>query len=51
MAIENIVKTDKAINVTFKLGRKLFTEEFSILILTTAVTLGNSFFVKHKISI
>ena len=51
MANGNIVKIDKAIKVTFKLGTQTFTEDFLVLIVTTPVILGNSFFVKHKVSI
>ena len=52
MANENIVKIDKAIKVTFKLGTETFTEDFFlVLIVTTTVLVGNSFFIKHKISI
>ena len=51
MANGNIVKIDKAIKVTFKLGTKKFTEDFLVLIVTTPVILGNPFFVKHKVSI
>ena len=46
----NIVKIDKAIRVLFKLGTQTLTEDL-VLIVTTPVILGNSFFVKHKISI
>ena len=51
MANGNIVKIDKAIKVTFKLGTQTFTEDFLVLIVTTPVKLGNPFFVKHKVSI
>ena len=51
MANGNIVKIDKAIKVTFKLGKQTFTEDFLVLIVTTPVILGNPFFVKHKVSI
>ena len=51
MANGNIVKIDKAIKVTFKLGTQTFTEDFLVLIVTTPVILGNPFFVKHKVSI
>ena len=51
MANGNIVKIDKAIKVTFKLGTQTFTEDFLVLIVTTRVILGNPFFVKHKVSI
>ena len=51
MANGNIVKIDKAIKVTFKLGTQTFTEDFLVLIVTTPVILGNQFFVKHKVSI
>ena len=51
MANGNIVKIDKAIKITFKLGAKTFTEDFLVLIVTTPVILGNPFFVKHKVSI
>ena len=51
MANGSIVKIDKAIKVTFKLGTQTFTEDFLVLIVTTPVILGNPFFVKHKISI
>ena len=51
MANGNIVKNDKAIKVTFKLGTQTFTEDFIVLIVTTPVILGNPFFVKHKASI
>ena len=50
MANGNIVKIDKAIKVTFKLGTQN-TEDFLVLIVTTPVILGNPFFVKHKVSI
>ena len=50
MANGNIVKIDKAIKVTFKLGTQTFTEDFLVLIVTTPVILGNPFFVKHKVS-
>ena len=50
MANGNIVKIDKAIKVTFKLGPQIFTD-FLVLIVTTPVILGNPFFVKHKINI
>ena len=48
MANGNIVKIDKAIKVTFKLGTQTFTEDLLVLIVTTPVILGNPFFVKHK---
>ena len=51
MANGNIVKIDKAIKVTFKLGTQTFTEDFLVLIVTIPVILGNPFFVKHKVSI
>ena len=51
MANVNIVKIDKAIKVTFKLGTQTFTEDFLVLIVTTPVILGNPFFVKYKVSI
>ena len=51
MAKGNIVKIDKAIKVTFKLGTQTFTEDFLVLIVTTPVILDNPFFFKHKISI
>ena len=51
MANGNIVKIDKAINVTFNLGTQTFTEDFLLLIVTIPVILGNPFFVKHKVSI
>ena len=51
MANGNIVKIDKAIKVTIKLGTQTFTEDFLVLIVTTPVILGNPFFVKHKVSI
>ena len=51
MANGNIVKIDKAIKITFKLGTQTFTEDFLVLIVTTPVILGNPFFVKHKVSI
>ena len=51
MANGNIVKIDKAIKVTFKLGTQTFTGDFLVLIVTTPVILGNPFFVKHKVSI
>ena len=51
MANGNIVKIDKAIKVTFKLGTQTFTEDFLVLIVTTPVILGNPFFLKHKVSI
>ena len=35
MANGNIVKTDKAIKVTFKLGTQTFTEDLIVLIVTT----------------
>ena len=35
MANGNIVKIDKAITVTFKLGTQTFTEDFLVLIVTT----------------
>ena len=41
MANGNIVKIDKAIKVTFKLGTQTFTEDFLVLIVTTPVILGN----------
>ena len=47
----NIVKTDKAIKITFKLGTQTFPENFLVLIFTAPVILGNPFFVKHKSSI
>ena len=47
----NIVKIDKAIKVTFKLGTKTFTDDFLVLIVTTPVILGYPFFVEHKVSI
>ena len=50
MANGNIVKIDKAIKVTLKLGTKSFTEEFLVLIVTT-VKLSNPFFVNEKVSI
>ena len=43
MANRNIVKIDKAIKVTFKLGTQTFTEDFLVLIVTTPVILGNHF--------
>ena len=51
MANGNIVKIDKAIKVTFKLGAQTFTEDFLVLIVTTPVILGKPFFVKHKVGI
>ena len=51
MANGNIVKTDKAIKVTFKLGTQTFTEDFLVLIVITPVIIGNPFFVKHKVTI
>ena len=51
MANGNIVKIDKAIKVTFKLGTQTFTEDFLVLIVTTPVILGNPLFVKNKVSI
>ena len=51
MANANIVKIDKAVKVTFKLGTQPFTEDFRVLIVTTPVILGTLFFVKHKVSI
>ena len=51
LANGNIVKVDKAIKVTFKLGTQTFTEDSLVLIVTTPVLLGNPFFVKHKVSI
>ena len=51
MANGNIVKIGKAVKVTFKLGTQTFTEDFLVLIVTTAVILGNLFFFKHKVSI
>ena len=51
MANGNIVKIDKAIKVTFKLGTQTFTEDFLVLIVTTPVVLGNPFVVKHKVNI
>ena len=51
MANGNIVKIDKSIKITFKLGTQTFTEDFFVLIVTTPVILGNPFFVKHKVSI
>ena len=51
MANGNIVKIDKAIKVTFKLGTQAFPEDFLVLIVTTPVILGNPFFVIHKVSI
>ena len=50
MANGNIVKIDKAIKVTFKLGTQTCTD-LLVLIVTTPVILGNPFFVKHKFSI
>ena len=51
MANGNIVKIDKAIKVTFKLGTQTLTEDFLVLIVTTPVILGNPFFAKQKVSI
>ena len=50
MANGNIVKIDKAIKVTFKLGTQTFTEDFLVLIVKTLAILGNPFFFKHKFS-
>ena len=51
MANGNIVKIDKAIKVTIKLGTQMIIEDFLVLIVTSPVILGNPFFVKHKVSI
>ena len=51
MANGNIVKIDKAIKVTFKLGTQTFTDVFLVLIVTTPAIIGNPFSVKHKVSI
>ena len=51
MANGIIVKIEKATKVLFKLGTQIFAEDFLVLIVTTPVILGNSFFVKHKVSI
>ena len=51
MANGNIVKIDKAINVTFKFGTQTLTEDFLVLTVTTPVILGHPFFVKRKNSI
>ena len=47
----NIVKIDKAIKVTFKLGTQTFTEDFLVLVVTPPVTLDNPFIIEHKVSI
>ena len=47
MANGIIVKIDKVIKVTFKLGTQTFTEDSLVLIVSTPVLMGKPFFVKH----
>ena len=49
MAHKNIVKTDKAIKVSFRLEKQFFTEEFPVLILTVLVKLNNPLFIRSNL--
>ena len=51
MANGNIVKIDRAIKVTFKLGTQTFTENFLVIIVATSVLKGHPYFKKHNVSI